>query len=187
MQLRHLVIAPSLALALSACGTTERPPSLREMESPSPIESTAALVPDQPPPSTAPAMGSTASATVAVTATNPSTPTIPPTVAIAPSPTAVPTAANELAFNTPTMASRPLAATVGPTITAVPLTPTLAPPPPPAPTPVGNCDPSYPTVCIPPAPPDLDCKDIPFRRFKVLPPDPHRFDGSDNDGLGCES
>lgn len=50
----------------------------------------------------------------------------------------------------------------------------------------GNCDPSYPTVCIPPPPPDLDCKDIPHRRFQVLPPDPHRFDG-DNDGIGCES
>lgn len=49
-----------------------------------------------------------------------------------------------------------------------------------------NCDPSYPTVCIPPPPPDLDCGDIPYRRFKVLPPDPHRFDG-DHDGIGCES
>jgi len=34
---------------------------------------------------------------------------------------------------------------------------------------------------------DLDCGDIPFRRFTVLPQDPHRFDGSDNDGVGCES
>lgn len=33
----------------------------------------------------------------------------------------------------------------------------------------GNCDPSYPSVCIPPYPPDLDCGDIPFRRFEVLP------------------
>lgn len=47
------------------------------------------------------------------------------------------------------------------------------------------CDPSYPDVCIPPPPPDLDCKDIPHRRFKVLPPDPHRFD-VDKDGIGCE-
>jgi micrococcal nuclease len=52
--------------------------------------------------------------------------------------------------------------------------------------PTGNCDPAYPTVCIPRYPPDLDCKDIPFKRFKVLPPDPHKFD-ADNDGLGCES
>jgi micrococcal nuclease len=49
-----------------------------------------------------------------------------------------------------------------------------------------NCDPSYPDVCIPPYPPDLDCGDIPHRRFRVLPPDPHGFDG-DKDGIGCES
>ncbi len=62
--------------------------------------------------------------------------------------------------------------------------------PPPTSTPVspdpGNCDPSYPTVCIPPPPPDLDCDDIPYRRFPVVGSDPHRFDG-DNDGIGCES
>jgi micrococcal nuclease len=48
-----------------------------------------------------------------------------------------------------------------------------------------DCDPSYPTVCIPPPPPDLDCGDITFRRFEVLAPDPHHFD-SDRDGIGCE-
>lgn len=49
-----------------------------------------------------------------------------------------------------------------------------------------DCDPSYPDFCIPRSPPDLDCKDIPQKRFTVLPPDPHRFDG-DKDGIGCES
>ena len=49
-----------------------------------------------------------------------------------------------------------------------------------------QCDSSYPDVCIPPSPPDLDCKDIPQKGFTVLPPDPHRFDG-DKDGIGCES
>ncbi len=49
----------------------------------------------------------------------------------------------------------------------------------------GRCDPAYPTVCVPPPPPDLDCKDISYRRFKVLPPDPHGFD-RDRDGIGCE-
>lgn len=49
-----------------------------------------------------------------------------------------------------------------------------------------DCDPSYPGVCIPPAPPDLDCGDIPYRRFQVLQPDPHNFD-RDLDGIGCES
>jgi len=71
-----------------------------------------------------------------------------------------------------------------PTPTPVPPTPTPIPAPP-APPPPSNCDPSYPTVCIPPPPPDLDCRDIPYRRFQVLPPDPHRFDG-DHDGIGCE-
>lgn len=52
--------------------------------------------------------------------------------------------------------------------------------------PQGNCDPSYPTVCIPPPPPDLDCPDISYRDFRVYPPDPHRFDG-DHDGIGCET
>ena len=49
----------------------------------------------------------------------------------------------------------------------------------------GRCDPAYPTVCVPPPPPDLDCKDIPHRGFKVLPPDPHGLD-RDRDGIGCE-
>jgi endonuclease YncB( thermonuclease family) len=50
----------------------------------------------------------------------------------------------------------------------------------------GRCDPSYPTICIPSPPPDLDCADIPYRRFRVRPPDPHHFDGG-GDGIGCES
>jgi len=49
-----------------------------------------------------------------------------------------------------------------------------------------DCDPSYPDFCILPPPPDLDCKDLPQKRFTVLQPDPHRFDG-DKDGIGCES
>jgi micrococcal nuclease len=52
--------------------------------------------------------------------------------------------------------------------------------------PSGSCDAAYPGVCIPSPPPDLDCVDIPQRRFRVLPPDPHRFDG-EGDGLGCET
>jgi hypothetical protein len=50
----------------------------------------------------------------------------------------------------------------------------------------GACDPSYPGVCIPPGPPDLDCPQIAFRRFTVVGADPHRFD-ADGDGVGCES
>ena len=48
-----------------------------------------------------------------------------------------------------------------------------------------QCDSSYPDVCIPHSPPDLDCADIEYSKFKVLQPDPHRFDG-DKNGIGCE-
>jgi hypothetical protein len=51
--------------------------------------------------------------------------------------------------------------------------------------PRGGCHPSYPSVCIPSAPPDLDCGDIPHSRFQVIGADPHGFDG-DGDGVGCE-
>ena len=50
----------------------------------------------------------------------------------------------------------------------------------------GDCDSSYPDVCIPSPPPDLDCTDISDKKFTVLSPDPHGFD-SDGDGIGCES
>jgi micrococcal nuclease len=48
-----------------------------------------------------------------------------------------------------------------------------------------QCDRSYPDFCIPPNAADLDCRDIPYRRFRVIPPDPHGFD-RDGDGVGCE-
>jgi micrococcal nuclease len=64
--------------------------------------------------------------------------------------------------------------------------PVPSPTPPPTARPA-NCDPSYPDVCIPSPPPDLDCADVaPLCRFRVLPPDPHQFDLGDGDGLGCE-
>ena len=47
------------------------------------------------------------------------------------------------------------------------------------------CDPAYPSVCIPPPPPDLNCGDIPHHSFTTLFPDPHGFDG-DKDGVGCD-
>jgi len=51
--------------------------------------------------------------------------------------------------------------------------------------PGSGCDPSYPTVCIPPPPPDLDCADIRYSHFAVRGADPHHFDG-DRNGIGCE-
>jgi micrococcal nuclease len=67
---------------------------------------------------------------------------------------------------------------------------TTAPPPiepavPSIPTPSRNCEASYPAVCIPTNPPDLDCGDVPYEDFVVLQPDPHGFDGN-QDGRGCE-
>jgi hypothetical protein len=50
-----------------------------------------------------------------------------------------------------------------------------------------SCHPSYPDVCIPPPPPNLNCDDVDATNFEVVPPDPHGFDGNDNDGVGCES
>ncbi len=54
---------------------------------------------------------------------------------------------------------------------------------------VAACDPAYPDLCIPPAPPDLDCSyvyDQGFRHITVLPPDPHTLDGN-HDGVACEA
>lgn len=50
----------------------------------------------------------------------------------------------------------------------------------------GGCDPSYPDFCIPPPPPDLDCRDVTGTHFTVIGRDPHGFDGND-DGVGCET
>ena len=71
-----------------------------------------------------------------------------------------------------------------PSSSATPPQPTASSPTPTAST---SCDAAYPDVCIPPAPPDLDCKDITYRNFRVLSPDPHRFDGGTKNGIGCES
>ncbi len=47
----------------------------------------------------------------------------------------------------------------------------------------GRCDPAYPEFCIVSPPPDVDCEDLPFNTFRVLPPDPHQF--GEGDGFGC--
>ncbi len=71
--------------------------------------------------------------------------------------------------------------TLVPTDTLGPPTPTVTPTRDPE-----QCAAEYPTVCIPPPPPDLDCPDIPYTNFTVLPPDRHHFDGNNN-GIGCEA
>jgi hypothetical protein len=50
---------------------------------------------------------------------------------------------------------------------------------------VSNCSPAYPNVCISPSSSGLTCKDISYRNFQVLPPDPYQLD-RDKDGIGCE-
>lgn len=77
------------------------------------------------------------------------------------------------------VASAPLPIQPLPVATPEPA-PTLAP----TSAPRSDCLPCYPDVCIPGGP-DLDCGDIPYRRFRVVGCDPHRFDG-DRDGIGCE-
>lgn len=143
----------------SACATPSPAPAL--------------VQPPATPMPTATALAAVVAPTQVVPATPSPSPTPPPPTATpTPVPTATPTA-------TPT--AEP---TIPPTPTPAPTpAPTAVAPPPAQP---ANCDPSYPTVCIPPAPPDLDCGEIPHRRFEVLPPDPHRFD-ADKDGIGCES
>ena len=47
-----------------------------------------------------------------------------------------------------------------------------------------GCDPSYPTVCLPSPPPQLDCERILTRHFKVFGADPHGLD-PDGDGFAC--
>jgi micrococcal nuclease len=84
---------------------------------------------------------------------------------------------------TPTPAPTPVAV-VTPVPFAAPIAPPVAPP--------SDCDPSYPTLCLPIGAADIDCPEMyaqGIARFPVvwsLPnPDPHGFDG-DADGIGCE-
>jgi len=72
-----------------------------------------------------------------------------------------------------------------PAATATPMPPTSSAAPTVGQQQAGNCDPSYPTLCIPIGIGDLDCSDITARRFPVTGADPHHFDG-DGNGIGCE-
>ena len=146
-------------------------------------------------------IGATTSALLASipTTTSTSTPTLTPTNTFTPTVTFTSTITNTPTITkTPTITSTPTL-TFTPTQTGTP-TKTRTPIPTRTKTPLptrtfspgggggssGNCHPSYPTVCIPPPPPDLDCGDISYKRFRVLPPDPHNFD-REGDGIGCES
>ncbi len=110
-------------------------------------------------------------------------PALPPTTSevTGPPPTIPAVATTEVEPVTSPPAPRAPATTTPPLIL-----PTVPVAPPVDETPAAACDPSYPGVCIPPGPPDLDCADVPYRRFSVVGADPHRFD-ADGDGIGCES
>jgi hypothetical protein len=100
--------------------------------------------------------------------------TLPPTNTLIPTPTQLATPASKTTSPTkvtPTSTKSPTTRAPIPTATVKPVT---------------KCDPSYPDVCIPPPPPDLNCSNIPYKRFRVLPPDPHGFD-RDGNGIGCEN
>jgi micrococcal nuclease len=48
-----------------------------------------------------------------------------------------------------------------------------------------RCDANYAGACIPPYPPDVDCRDIRDRNFRSIGTDPHNLD-VDHDGIACE-
>ncbi|GAA4452377.1 hypothetical protein [Phytohabitans houttuyneae] len=113
-----------------------------------------------------------------------STPAAEPDLTTAPPSPAVSTAPPTSAAPPPS--AKPKVTTKPPATTRPPAPRTTAPKPRTTTKPAGNCDPSYPTLCIPPGAADLDCGDIPQKRFPVRQPDPHDFDGN-KDGVGCES
>ena len=52
--------------------------------------------------------------------------------------------------------------------------------------PPSECSPAYPTICLLPPPPDINCPQLaPMVNIPTLPPDPHGLD-ADHDGIGCE-
>lgn len=124
-----------------------------------------------------PTLSPTATPVIPTATTSPTATAAPPnlTATSIPAAAATPTVRVATATTTPKPAATATATTrppATPTATAMPST--------------ANCDPAYPDVCIEPPPPDLNCKDVPYKRFRVLPPDPHNFD-ADKDGIGCES
>ena len=119
-------------------------------------------------PTRTPGGGPLLTPTATTSATPTHTPTRTPTATATPTRTTTPTTTSTPS-RTPTRTATPTKAATA--------TPTRNP---------NQCAVEYPTVCIPPPPPDLNCPDITYRNFTVLPPDRHHFD-SDHDGIGCEA
>lgn len=126
--------------------------------------------------------GATSTPTHTATTIQTNTPTVTQTRTQTAIQTGTPTAtATSTATTTTTPTATPTRTPTATTTTAPTDSPT-----PTATAPSGaGCDAAYPTVCIPPPPPNLNCPDIPYRNFVVLTPDPHGFD-RDGDGIGCE-
>lgn len=87
----------------------------------------------------------------------------------------------------------PVMPTAAPVVAPTAVPPTGVPPtavpqaaPTAVPAPVAQCDPNYGGVCVPLVSYDLDCKDIPARKFQSTGSDPHGLD-RDKDGIACES
>jgi len=87
----------------------------------------------------------------------------------------------------------PVMPTAAPVVAPTAVPPTAVPPtavpqaaPTAVPAPVAQCDPNYGGVCVPLVSYDLDCKDIPARKFQSIGNDPHGLD-RDKDGIACES
>ena len=154
-------------------------------QTPTPTPTTTApptATPPPPPSATASATPSASASATAAAATASASATTKATATSTTSATSAPATITTAASATPTTAP-PTATPKPPTASPVPPSPTPAKP---TATPANACDPSYPTVCIPAYPPDLDCGDVGFKNFKVIPPDRHGFD-RDGDGIGCES
>lgn len=102
-----------------------------------------------------------------------------------------PPAPTPVALKAPQIVVAPTAVPVIPTAvvvvpTAVPPTAVPQAPPTAVPAPVAQCDSNYSGVCVPLVGYDLDCKDIPARKFQSTGSDPHGLD-RDKDGIACES
>ncbi len=132
-----------------------------------------AVAQDEPLPLPDPAPGD--SATTAPTATAPTNSTPDPSTTVPAPPEPEPDAA------------APEPSATAPEPTAPPTTTAVATTAPAAPVAVAQqCEPSYPTICLPPGI-DVNCGDIPqWGNFVVLPSDPFRLDGNPKDGIGCE-
>lgn len=109
----------------------------------------------------------------------------PPTSSPSPKPSPSPRPKAQVPSLSPTPKPKPVAPPPSPVEKAVEPSPSSPPAPAVIESPQSNCDSSYPDVCIPPPPPDLNCPDITYRNFTVQQPDPHGFD-RDSDGIGCE-